>query len=171
VAEPLDPETLFQVLDRHRVEYVLIGGLAANLHGSPLVTNDADITPRRTPDNLRRLAAALHDLDARIRTSADPAGLEFACDGEFLERMKMVILQTRAGEFDISFEPAAFGGYEDLLQHAVDFDVYGVRVRVAALSDIIKSKQTANQLKDQAALPHLYALEDEIAAIERERRR
>jgi hypothetical protein len=78
-------------------------------------------------------------------------------------------VRTCAGDVGVYFEPAG-GGYEDLLQHAVDFDVYGVRVRVAALSDIIKSKQTANRLKDQAALPHLYALEDEIAAIERERR-
>jgi hypothetical protein len=171
VAEPLDPKTLFEVLARHRVEYVLIGGLAANLHGSPLVTNDADITPRRTRKNLERLSAALRDLDARIRTTTEPEGLVFACDAEFFERMKMVNMQTRAGEFDISFEPAAFGGYEDLDAHAIDFDVYGVRVRVAALSDIIKSKETANRLKDQAALPHLYALEDEIAAIERERRR
>jgi len=83
----------------------------------------------------------------------------------------MVNLQTRAGEFDIAFEPAAFSGFEALAEHAVDFDLYGVRVRVASLADIIKSKETANRLRDQAALPHLYALEDEIAAIERERKK
>jgi hypothetical protein len=170
VVEPLDPETLFSTLHRHEVEYVLIGGLAANLHGSPVVTNDADITPRRDRDNLTRLAAALRELDARVRTTAEPDGLPFACDPEFLELMKMVNLQTRAGAFDITFEPAAFPGYELLASHAVVMTVFGIPVKVAALRDIIQSKQTANRLKDQAALPHLYALEDEIAAQEREQR-
>jgi hypothetical protein len=169
VPEPLDPEQLFQTLDRYHVEYVLIGGLAANLHGSPLVTNDADITPLRTHDNLDRLAAALRELDARIRTTAEPDGLTFTRDTEFLERMNTVNLQTNAGEFDVTFEPGGFpDGYETLSKHAVEYEVFGVRVMVASLCDIITSKETANRLKDQAALPHLYALEDEIAAIERE---
>lgn len=64
---PLDADELFAYLDRHGVRYVLIGGLAAVLHGSPLLTSDADICPARDPDNLIRLAAALDDLDARIR--------------------------------------------------------------------------------------------------------
>jgi hypothetical protein len=170
VPEPLDPEMLFNVLARHKVEYVLIGGLAANLHGSPLVTNDADVTPRRTEQNLRRLAAALVELDARIRTAKEPEGFEFARDREFLERVNMVNMQTRAGDFDISFEPGGFTGYDELAVHAVPFDLFGVRVQVAALRDIIKSKETANRAKDQAALPVLYALEDEIAAAERDRR-
>jgi hypothetical protein len=169
VPEPLDPQLLFEVLARHKVEYVLIGGLAANLHGSPLVTNDADITPRRTKPNLRRLAAALVELDARIRTAKEPGGFEFARDAEFLGRVKMVNMQTRAGDFDITFEPGGFSaGYDELLPHAVPFDIFGVLVLVAALRDIIHSKEAANRLKDQAALPVLYALEDEIAAAERE---
>jgi hypothetical protein len=171
VPEPLDPETLFSALAEHDVEYVLIGGLAANLHGSPVVTNDADITPRRTHDNLERLAAALRGLDARIRTSAEPDGMPFACDATFFERMKMVNMQTRAGDFDISFEPGAFAaGYDELAPHAVTITVFGIPITVAALRDIIASKEAANRAKDQAALPYLYALEDEIAAIQREKR-
>jgi hypothetical protein len=161
---------MFTTLARHNVEYVLIGGLAANLHGSPLVTNDADITPLRTPDNLQRLAEALRELNARIRTTAEPDGLPFACDAEMFERTKMVNMHTNAGDFDISFEPAAFNGYDELASHAVETVVFGVLVKVAALRDIIRSKETANRAKDQAALPVLYALEDEIAAQERERR-
>lgn len=171
VPEPLNPELLFRVLANHNVEYVLIGGLAANLYGSPLVTNDADITPRRTDENLTRLADALRDLNARIRTTAEPDGLDFARDAEFLKRMKMVNLHTDAGEFDITFEPGGFpDGYDALIEHAVAYRVFDERVQVASLRDIIMSKETANRLKDQAALPHLYALEDEIAAREREER-
>ena len=84
MVEPLDPEALFCALDRHGVAYVLIGGLAATLHGSALVTNDADITPRRDRDNLDRLAAALRELNARLRTSTEPDGVSFPCDAELL---------------------------------------------------------------------------------------
>jgi hypothetical protein len=170
VPEPLDPKLLFEVLARHKVEYVLIGGLAANIHGSPLVTNDADITPRRTKQGLRRLAAALTELDARIRTPAEPDGVAFAHEVDLLERMKTLNMQTRAGDFDIAFEPGGFSGYDELIANAVDFELFGIRVHVASLRDIIRSKESANRAKDQAALPVLYALEDEIAAAEREGR-
>ena len=148
----------------HAVDYVLIGGLAAVLHGSALVTNDADICPNRDPENLARLADALRELDARVRTPSEPGGVAFACDAEFLAWMQMLNLDTTAGQFDIAFAPAGFAGYDELVEQAIPYDIDGVRVLVAALPDIIRSKQTANRLKDQAALPHLYALEDEIAA-------
>jgi hypothetical protein len=167
MAEPLQPVRMFRALARARVEYILIGGLAAVLHGAPIVTQDADICPRRTPENVRRLATALRGMRARIRALTEPDGVEFACDAAFLERMKMVNLTTRFGDFDISFEPGGFtGGYDDLVSHATTFDIEGIPVRAAALSDIISSKQVANRPKDHVALPILYALEDEIAARE-----
>ncbi len=163
---------MLRVLAQHEVEYVLIGGLAAILHGSPTFTNDADICPNKTRENLERLASALRNMHARIRTDAEPDGLAFACDADFLERMKMVNLQTDYGWFDISFSPGGFDqGYEQLLPNAVEYEAEGFKVRVAALRDVIHSKEVANRTKDHAMLPHLYALEDEIAAIERERRK
>lgn len=158
---------MFRALARARVEYVLIGGLAAVLHGAPIITQDADICPRRTPENARRLATALRAMRARVRTVTEPDGLDFACDAAFLDRMKMVNLATRFGDFDISFEPGGFtGGYDDLVSQATTFNIEGIPVKAAALSDIISSKQAADRPKDHAALPVLYALEDEIAARE-----
>ena len=162
--EPLDPQRLFAALEQHGVEYVLIGGLAAVLYGSAVVTNDADICPSRTRENLERLAAALKHLHARIRSATEPDGVAFSCDPELLARVQMLNLQTDAGQFDLAFEPAGFTGYDDLARDAEPFDIDGARVPVAALRDIIRSKEAANRLKDRAALPHLYALEDEIAA-------
>jgi hypothetical protein len=164
VPEPLDPQRCFAALERRGVEYVLIGGLAAVLHGSAVVTNDADICPSRARENLERLSVALRDLHARIRTPTDPDGVAFACEPALLERVQMLNLQTDAGNFDIAFEPAGFTGYDDLVQGAETFDIDGILVRVAALRDVIRSKENANRAKDRAALPHLYALEDEIAA-------
>lgn len=168
VPDPFQPEQLLGALARHGVDYVLIGGLAANLHGSSALTNDADICPDSHPENLERLVAALREMDARIRADAEPEGLPFACDADFLSRMRLVNLTTQFGDFDITFEPAGTDGYRDLAAHAVDFDIDGITVRVAALSDIIRSKETANRPKDKATLPILYALQDEIA--ERENR-
>lgn len=159
----LRPQLLYETLARHEVEYVLIGGLAAILHGAPTTTNDADICPRRDRENLVRLAAALRDLHALMRTASEPDGLPFACDAEFLEPMAMVNMMTDAGQFAISFVPAGTDGYEDLAERAVTFDIEGIRVLVASLADIIHSKETANRPKDHATLPILLALADEIA--------
>jgi hypothetical protein len=164
VPEPLDPQRLFAVLEQQGIDYVLIGGLAAVLYGSAVVTNDADICPSRTHENLERLAAALLVLHAHIRVASEPDGLAFSCDAAFLAQVQTLNLQTDAGQFDLAFTPAGFAGYDDLAPRAELFDIEGVHVRVAALRDIIRSKESANRLKDHAALPHLYALEDEIAA-------
>jgi hypothetical protein len=164
VPEPLQPQAIVRTLAKHKVEYVLIGGLAAVLHGSPAMTNDADICPDPSVDNLRRLAAALRDMDARIRSDGVPDGLKFAVDEHFLSKMPMVNCTTRYGDFDITSHPAGFDrGYADLVPHAVEFRVDKTRVKVAALVDIIRSKETANRAKDQATLPLLYALQDELA--------
>jgi hypothetical protein len=162
--EPLQPEAIVRTLAKHKVDYVLIGGLAAVLHGSPAMTNDADICPEPSLDNLRRLAAALRDMKARIRSEEVPDGLKFAVDEHFLSKMPMVNCTTRYGDFDIASHPTGFnGGYAELAAHAVEFDVDGTRVKVAALADIIRTKETANRAKDHATLPLLYALQDELA--------
>ncbi len=155
-------EELFACLDRHGVQYVLIGGLAAVLHGSPLPTVDADICPSPAPENLQRLALALHELDARIRTPDTPGGVAFPHDAPFLSGVQMLNLITRAGDLDLSFTPAGTAGYADLSAHAARMVVVGVPVTVAALEDVIRSKEAANRPKDLRALPMLRQLLEEI---------
>lgn len=159
---PFDPARLLEVLDRHDVEYVLIGGLAGALHGSPAATNDADICPARIPDNLSRLAAALVELEARIRTESEPDGLAFDRSAEFLGIVELLNTTTTAGDLDISFVPTGTGGYDDLVERAVAFDIGDTRVLVASLDDVIHSKRTAGRPKDLATLPVLEALRDEL---------
>jgi hypothetical protein len=166
MARPLRPRELFATLAAHRVDYVVIGGLAAVLHGSAMVTVDADICPDPAPDNLQRLCDALREMHARIRTPDDDDGVEFRCEPLLLTKMRMLNMVTDFGDFDLSFTPAAFDGYSDLVEHAVEVSVGGAAVMVAALDDVIRSKETADRPKDHAALPQLYALRDEIAARE-----
>lgn len=160
---PFDPARLITVLAQHRVDFVLIGGLAGALHGSPAATNDADICPARNPANMSRLAGALVELDARIRTESEPDGLLFDRAPEFLDAVELLNTTTTAGDLDISFTPAGTDGYDDIFERSIEFDIGTARVRVASLDDIIHSKRTAGRAKDHATLPLLEALRDELA--------
>lgn len=155
---PFNPEEILRVLERHDVRYVLIGGLAATLYGSPHVTTDVDITPDVEAANLRRLADALADLDARIRVEGEPGGLPFDRSAEMLGRVALLNLTTRAGDLDLAFEPQGTRGYGDLRRRAVAIDIRGVQVPVAALADVIRSKEAAGREKDRLTLPTLRRL-------------
>ena len=159
---PLDPACIFGVLAEHEVDYVLIGGLAAVLHGSPAMTNDADVVPAGDEATLGRLADALRDLDARLRVEQDPAGVAFDPHPGLLAQMRVANLTTRCGDLDVAFAPAGIDDYDDLSASASWFEISGHRVRVASLADIIRSKEAADRPKDHAVLPILYALRDEI---------
>lgn len=159
---PLDPECLFRVLDEHQVEYVLVGGLAGVLHGSPAMTSDADIVPSKDEANLGRLAAALRALNARLRVPDPPDGVPFDPHPGLLKAMLMLTMTTRCGDLDLTFSPAALDDYGTLRARSEVFEVAGVRVHVAALADIIRSKQAAGRAKDHATLPILRALQEEI---------
>lgn len=145
---PFDPERLLDALSRHKVNFVLIGALAARLHGFPRLTADADITPAGDKPNLERLAAALKELDARIYTESIPEGLAFDCSSTMLARARMWNLITAAGRLDIAFEPAGVEGYDELKKDAERFEAFGVRFLVASLDDIIRSKEAAGRPKD-----------------------
>jgi hypothetical protein len=155
VPEPLDPKTLFRVLDHHGVDYLLIGALAASLHGSPLGGVEAEICPADSEANRAALALALDDLIA----SNDPV----------LDKRTPARLTTRAGALRISFAHAPQMEFAVLASRAGEVELFGVRVRALSLADMILNAELGNRLEERAMLPHLYALEDEIAAIERER--
>lgn len=167
-AGAFEPESILAALEREGVRYVVIGGLAAVLQGSPVFTQDVDICPARDRENLERLARALRSIGARIRTEGAPEGLPFACDPEFFERAEIVNLITPHGALDVSFMPSGTQGYADLIAKARTLEL-GAELQppVAALEDIIRSKEAANRPKDVAALPVLRTLLAEIRRRER----
>lgn len=158
MAEPFRPIEILRVLMAHEVEFVVIGGFGAYLQGSPLPTLDVDITPRTGTDNLARLAAALEALDARIFVPTEPAGLAFDRSAEMLARGQIWNLVTVHGALDISTEPAGTTGYDDLRRAVVRITVDGLDIPVAALADIVRSKEAAARDKDRQALPTLRKL-------------
>jgi hypothetical protein len=168
---PLDPEQLIKVLAKHRVHFVLIGALAARLQGFPRLTADADITPARDRDNLHRLAAALRELDARVFTEAVPEGLEFDCSAQTLSRAEMWNLVTVAGRVDLAFMPSGTTGYEDLVQGALRFEVYGVELLAASLEDIIRSKEAADRPQDRQDVLVMREIQRRAGVTQRRRRK
>lgn len=151
----LRAEEIVGALAAHEVRYVVIGGLGAVLHGSPIVTQDADICPAFDRENLDRLAAALRTLKARLRVAGVPEGIAFPYDGAFLSNVRLLNLSTPFGDLDLNYEPAGTTGYGDLQPNAVIYEIAGRKVAVASLDDIIRSKEAANRDKDRAALPAL----------------
>ncbi len=158
-----DPRRICRELNAHGVRYVLVGGFAAAVHGSPLPTDDVDIVPARDTDNLDRLGAALTSLGARIRTGGEPVLTRI--DGAFLAAMPFMLnLTTPYGDLDLTFRPAGpLEGYAGWAEGASEITIAAdVRVRVASLDDVIDSKRAAGRDKDVRALPYLESLQDEL---------
>ena len=151
------PVDLLRVLIERGVDFILIGGLAAAVHGSPYATVDVDVVPRREMRNLERLSEALSALGARVYVSAEES-IAFAHNGRSLADAKVWNLATAYGGLDITFLPTGTEGFADLAERAEVVDLGGVRVRVAALEDIVRSKAAAGREKDQVVLPTLRRL-------------
>ncbi|MGH3676876.1 MAG: DUF6036 family nucleotidyltransferase [Mycobacterium sp.] len=155
------PAAILEVLARHDVDYVLIGGYAALLQGSGMATIDVDIVPARLTPNLANLAAALTDLGAKIRAAGSEA-LPFSASAESLQGMSVLNLTTRFGDLDLTFAPSGFvDGFDALRVGATPMSIDGVRVLVASLDDVIASKEAAGRDKDFEALPRLIRLQQQ----------
>ena len=155
------PEEILRILNDHEVLYVVIGGMAAVIHGSDIPTTDIDVTPDQSLSNLQRLSAALREMNAKIWTQPEPEGLSFDHDGASLADAQILNLITDYGRLDVTRTPAGTQGYEDLKRDAVTVDVFGLAASVASLADVVRSKQAAGRPKDLQFLPTLRRLLDE----------
>ncbi len=151
---PLRPNELIETLTRHRVELVVIGGMAAVLQGAPYSTFDVDIVYRRSADNLDRLQAALDELDAELH---DPTERHLAPTRELLEQPGPKLLRTRFGRLDLLGELEPGQSWEQVLDQAVSLPYRGRQVDVLALEQLIARKERLGRDKDRAALPLLRA--------------
>jgi hypothetical protein len=155
-----DPLAGLRTLVDHGVRFVLIGGYAAALRGSPMMTGDVDVCPARDRENLERLAAALRSLHARLRGA--PANAPFVLDGRTLEAGDHFTFATDSGPIDVLGTPAGTDGFADLDASATDEDLDGLVVRVASLDDLIRMKRAADRPQDRIAVEWLSALRDEL---------
>jgi hypothetical protein len=159
----LDPLRIIETFERHQVDYLLVGGLAATVHGATRTTYDFDCLADRSSDNLDRLAAALIELGARYRveglTDEESRRLPVVLDRQTLHNSSISTWRTDAGDLDVLTEMSVGAGirldYDDLFEASSSATLQGGPVRIAALDDIIASKRHANRGKDQVALPEL----------------
>jgi hypothetical protein len=154
------PVAILETLRRHGVRFVLIGGLAGSAHGSPSITRDLDVCYQREMENLQRLAAALREMDARLRGVDDD--VPCLLDAETLRAGDCFTFVTKYGDFDILGTPPGTRGYEDLMESAQEMDLNGLTVVVCSLDDLIAMKQAAGRLKDRIEVQVLGALRDVI---------
>src|SRR5438270_2079788 len=148
------PVEIVEVLTRHGVSCIFIGGFAAYVQGSPIPTEDVDIVPAAGHDNYASLSSALRELDAKVRAEGvEP--LPFDHDAESLAAVQVWNLTTKYGDLDITAQPSGTYGYDDLRRDAVDTTIGGVQVQLASLADIVRSKEAAGRDKGRRALPVL----------------
>ena len=158
-----DPISMLATLKRHDVKFVLIGGLAGRLWGSPTTTNDIDICHDRDRSNLERLAQALDELGARLRGVDDD--VPFILDAETLSRGQNFTFMTRLGPLDVLGLPAGIDGYQELAANAVETDLgNGVSTWLCDLDDLIRMKEAAGRPKDRIELEVLSAVREERGA-------
>lgn len=143
-------------LQRHGVAFIVIGGQAAALHGSPLATFDVDLCYQRTADNLERLADALREIHPSLRGA--PPDLPFQIDARSLALGSNFTFNTDAGPLDLLGWVEPLGAFEELLPNAEWMQIDDIRLAVIGLDDLIAVKRHLGRAKDHAARLQLEAL-------------
>jgi hypothetical protein len=167
-APDVDARTIIETLNRHAVDYVVVGGFAVELWDVAVQpTVDVDITPERSRENMMRLAAALNELRAAIRTGEGQVEVPGGIAAELIEQMQVMNLSTSAGPLDLTVVPAGTSGYEDLIRNKTDLVYRGVTVPTASLRDVERSKESAGRPKDLLTLPAIRAHIDRMEELGR----
>lgn len=150
--------TALKVLADSEVNFVIVGGFAAVARGSLQVTQDLDICYERTPENFKRLAAALAPYHPGLRGA--PEDIPFVLDERTLAQGMNFTLQTELGDIDLLGELSGVGGFPEVARDAIWLTLYGGSYRIASLDALIRSKRAAGRPKDLNALPELEALKE-----------
>lgn len=150
---------IIRVLADSGVDFIVVGGVAAAVHGSARATYDVDVVYARTPDNMARLAEALAPLRPYLRGA--PPGLPFRWDAETIARGLNFTLTTTLGDLDTLGEIVGGGGYDQLRPHCVTMTLFGRSCLCIDLDTLIRVKRAAGRPKDFEAIAELEALREE----------
>jgi hypothetical protein len=160
-----DFKALLHALTEGGVEFILIGGAAATVHGSSRLTRDVDVVYRRTRDNVARLVAALTPYHPYLRGA--PPGLPFRWDAPTIERGLNFTLVTQLGDLDVLGEIVGGGGYDALLPSTSLIRAFDVEVRCLDLDRLIEVKRAAGRPKDLETIAELEAIREERQGTDR----
>ncbi|CAA9506252.1 MAG: hypothetical protein AVDCRST_MAG30-2214 [uncultured Solirubrobacteraceae bacterium] len=151
------PSALLDRLVTAEVDFVVIGGFAALVHGGSQLTRDLDICYSPGDDNLDRLGRTLIELDATLSGVAED--VPFVPDGRTLRRTQILTLLTEAGRLDLLVDPSGSPGYDRLSERALRVEWAGTTIKVASLEDLIAMKRAAGRPKDLLAVEELEAIQ------------
>lgn len=154
----LDLEKILKALEKEKVKFLLVGGIAAIGHGMNYVTDDVDICYQRDKENLTSLVKALKPAHPRLRL---PGGdLPFLFDEKTLKNGLNFTLQSDWGPIDLLGELQGVGNYDFLIANAVQYEFYGVLSDTISLDELIRAKETAGRTKDKLHLLELEAIRE-----------
>lgn len=151
-------EKIIQLLTDGDVSFVILGGVAATVHGSSYATYDLDICYSRSSENLGRLASCLARIRPQLRGA--PQGLPFLWDAETLRRGLNFTLSTDFGDLDLLGEVGGVGPYQAVWEASETAVLYGISCRVLTLDALIRSKRFAGRSKDLPVLTELEAIRE-----------
>jgi hypothetical protein len=158
--EEFDFEMILKVLAKHQVEFIVVGGLCAVLHGAPVQTYDLDIVQSREPANLVRLESALRELGACYREHL-PRRLK--AEAARMTTVGHHLLQTSAGPLDVLGAISGQRDYLALLPHTLELALDETTwIRILDLATLIVTKQETGRVKDRIVLPILISTLEEI---------
>lgn len=150
-------EAILEALDRGGVDFIVIGGLAVGWHGFVRATKDIDIVPDPEPANLRRLAAVLERLNARVEglEEFDPAELPSPLESEALSGGGNWVLETDLGRLDIMQTQRDLELWAELSAASVEGALFGRPVRFCDYDGLVKLKRDAARPQDLLDLEQL----------------
>jgi hypothetical protein len=150
---------LLRALADADVEFIIVGGLAATIHGSSRLTQDIDVVYERSNANLQRLANALRPLEPRLR-AADP-DLPFDWSTSTLKHGLNFTLTTTLGDIDVFGEISGGGTYANLKSHTIEVELFGLSCLCLDLASLIRVKRAAGRRKDLDVIAELEAIAEE----------
>jgi predicted nucleotidyltransferase len=147
-------KALLERLITHNVDFVLIGGFAASVHGCTMVTQDIDICAAITEEEVAKLREALKDLHPkhRMNPNAKHSFLEYPTE---IKGTNNIYLETDLGVLDILSQTQPAGSFAEIKSRSFEIPLYGRKCRVISIDDLITVKEKMNRPKDQQAVREL----------------
>jgi hypothetical protein len=161
-----DLNALLAPFSRHDVDFVLIGGMAGIAQGSSYPSFDLDLAYSRDPGNVKRLVAALGELEVRLRGA--PPDLRFVLDQRTIEIGSNFTFITPHGDLDVLGHVSGIKDFDELVDGAVELEVAGFQIKVASIDSLISMKRAANRTKDQLMVEEYLVIADEQRRAEEE---
>lgn len=153
-----DLNRLIQRLCDADIEFVVVGGFAAMLHGSSLVTRDLDVCAVLTSENVEKLRQSLRDLHPAHRLT--PQLLSFLDNPDPGVEVRNLYLRTDIGPLDVLSSISGVGDFERVRAKSVEIELFGRQCRVISLDDLIRAKEALGREKDLLAVKELRGIQD-----------